>query len=624
MDKSSDSTALTKPSKAAVAWKAVKSGLAAAKDMAMNPIATWESIKEVAHHYWVGSKLLWSEMKLTREILGRVVRGHEMTRRERRQLIRTTMDMFRLVPFAVFVIVPFMEFLLPFALKLFPNMLPSTFQDSMKEEENLKKELQMRLAVAKFFQDTMQEMANKKAKVAQLGPDGKPLPNPDAHGANELLDFVESAQKGRAISNDVVIKMAKHFKDELTLPNIARPQLVSMCRYMGISPYGSDSILRFQLRNKIRATKEDDRRILWEGVDSLNTLELREACRERGMRSSGLTQFKLKSQLQEWLELSTQKGIPISLLIMSRAFNLTTATDEPEEVLKSSMSALDADTINEIIVATATGSEADSLEMRRRKLESLKFQQEMIAEEIGKNEVKKKAAPAAVAALPATRVPAVETGASEEGSAGAEAGAQTKHTVELTVREIQALADLARGSSLQREKAELQMLQATIEALLVSAQSSAPTRGGAAGDSASRGPTVPVTEETASRSMQRLQSVLQSMLSKLQLKLDSSEKAVGERFNLLDRDGDGRLTAEELRDAIVLLLRRNFSLQEAEGLVSLLDSDQDGKISLPELLAYIEKQKEALELRDVDGGELDASREAAAVVAARSAAAPHS
>eukprot|EP01039_Chlorochromonas_danica_P019438 gene19438-23533_t len=125
LDKASDNTALTKPSKAAVAWKAVKSGLAAAKDMAMNPAATWESIKEVAHHYWVGSKLLWSEMKLTREILGRVVRGHEMTRRERRQLIRTTMDMFRLVPFAVFVIVPFMEFLLPFALKLFPNMLPS-------------------------------------------------------------------------------------------------------------------------------------------------------------------------------------------------------------------------------------------------------------------------------------------------------------------------------------------------------------------------------------------------------------------------------------------------------------------------------------------------------------------
>ena len=38
------------------------------------------------------------------------------------------MDIFRLVPFAIFVIVPFMEFLLPFALRLFPNMLPSTFK----------------------------------------------------------------------------------------------------------------------------------------------------------------------------------------------------------------------------------------------------------------------------------------------------------------------------------------------------------------------------------------------------------------------------------------------------------------------------------------------------------------
>lgn len=45
------------------------------------------------------------------------------------KLRRTTQDLLRLIPFAVFVIVPFMEFLLPVALKLFPNMLPSTFED---------------------------------------------------------------------------------------------------------------------------------------------------------------------------------------------------------------------------------------------------------------------------------------------------------------------------------------------------------------------------------------------------------------------------------------------------------------------------------------------------------------
>ena len=49
------------------------------------------------------------------------------------QLKRTTQDLLRLIPFSVFILVPFMELLLPVALKLFPNMLPSTFADKFKE-----------------------------------------------------------------------------------------------------------------------------------------------------------------------------------------------------------------------------------------------------------------------------------------------------------------------------------------------------------------------------------------------------------------------------------------------------------------------------------------------------------
>ena len=49
-----------------------------------------------------------------------------------RQLVRTVSDLFRLVPFSVFIIVPFMELLLPVALKLFPGMLPSTFTDQVE------------------------------------------------------------------------------------------------------------------------------------------------------------------------------------------------------------------------------------------------------------------------------------------------------------------------------------------------------------------------------------------------------------------------------------------------------------------------------------------------------------
>ena len=162
-------------------------------DCIRNPAQTWEAIKKEAKHYWVGTKLLWVEIKIAKDIMGRIASGHGMTRRERMQLIRTTMDLFRLVPFAIFVIVPFMELLLPVALKLFPNMLPSTFQDKLKKEEALKMELQMRLAVAGFFQETMTEMAKKRKDTADGASAGK-----------EVLDFVEKARLGEPVPNENV------------------------------------------------------------------------------------------------------------------------------------------------------------------------------------------------------------------------------------------------------------------------------------------------------------------------------------------------------------------------------------------------------------------------------------
>lgn len=59
------------------------------------------------------------------------------------QLIKTTGDMFRLIPFSVFIIVPFMEFLLPIAIKIFPGLLPSTFQTTSEKEDKLKQALKV-------------------------------------------------------------------------------------------------------------------------------------------------------------------------------------------------------------------------------------------------------------------------------------------------------------------------------------------------------------------------------------------------------------------------------------------------------------------------------------------------
>ncbi len=70
-------------------------------------------------------------------------------------------------------------------------------------------------------------------------------------------------------------------------------QLVGMSKYMGLNHFGTDALLRFQLRNKVRQIKADDQMILWEGVDSLTPEELRNACAERGMRATGLSHVRI-------------------------------------------------------------------------------------------------------------------------------------------------------------------------------------------------------------------------------------------------------------------------------------------------------------------------------------------
>ena len=81
-------------------------------------------------HYYHGFRLLFIDFGISSRLIWKVLNGGELTRREHKQLVRTTSDIFRLVPFSVFIIVPFMELLLPVFLKFFPGMLPSTFQTS--------------------------------------------------------------------------------------------------------------------------------------------------------------------------------------------------------------------------------------------------------------------------------------------------------------------------------------------------------------------------------------------------------------------------------------------------------------------------------------------------------------
>ncbi len=60
----------------------------AVKDAVQAPLGTriWKKVKHEAQHYWHGSKLLVSEVRISARLQWKILHGETLTRRERRQV----------------------------------------------------------------------------------------------------------------------------------------------------------------------------------------------------------------------------------------------------------------------------------------------------------------------------------------------------------------------------------------------------------------------------------------------------------------------------------------------------------------------------------------------------------
>lgn len=113
-----------------------------------SPQWVWDHAKEMASHYWHGSKLLAADTRIASQLLVKMMRGRVLSRREHSLLVRVLGDLLRVIPLAFFLLVPMMEFALPFAIRLFPNLLPSTFEEKHQIEEKRIKLLKVRARAA--------------------------------------------------------------------------------------------------------------------------------------------------------------------------------------------------------------------------------------------------------------------------------------------------------------------------------------------------------------------------------------------------------------------------------------------------------------------------------------------
>jgi len=394
----------------------------AKKEQDKKKLTVWQKVKKELVHYWDGTKLLGFEVRISSKLALKMAAGYELTRRERRQLQRTVQDLARLVPFLPFVIVPFAELLLPVALKLFPNMLPSTYEGQSAKDTKAQTLRATRKDVSKFLRTTLQET-------------GLPVSAENAQTAEFTEFFRKVRTTGEKPTPDEIIKVCKIFKDDLTLDNLSRPQLVSICRYMNITSFGTDNFLRYQVRVRMRQIKRDDRAIAYEGVETLSVPELQTACASRGLRTYGVSPGRLRDDLTSWLDLRLKHGVPSTLLVLSNAFvyaqgketEMTSQIDALEAVLSSIPEELYHEM--DLEVRNAEGAATN-----KQRLEVLKEQQELINEENEQSEtVENKAAASpkdhedidekpAKEAQEAKEAKAEEEGKEAEASAGDAAG----------------------------------------------------------------------------------------------------------------------------------------------------------------------------------------------------------
>jgi LETM1 and EF-hand domain-containing protein 1 len=301
------------------------------------PGNVYHSVKEFCLHFWHGCKQFGHDVRVAWGYMKIVIGGEELTRQQRRHLNQTVADMFRLVPFSVFVIVPFLELLLPFALAVFPNMLPSSFQTKSEKAAKQLRETRARIEYAKFLQDTLAEMAvdlKKRAKTGEI-----------SATAAELTTFLQKLKSGEisGISSFEITKFRQVFAEELPLWKLNRAQLQELCRFMSVNAFGPDALLRINLRLAMNKIKKDDQELFSIGVENLPYEELKHSCRARGIRTDfgeheiarGLREAHLRKQLEAWLNLSLKENLSYSLLLMLQVFSITQVAEVGKEVHKA-------------------------------------------------------------------------------------------------------------------------------------------------------------------------------------------------------------------------------------------------------------------------------------------------
>ncbi|AQK93438.1 LETM1-like protein [Zea mays] len=299
-------------------------------------------------------------------------------------------------------------------------------------------------------------------------------------------------------------------------------------------------------------------------------------------------------QLRDWLDLSLNHAVPSSLLILSRAFTVS-GRMKPEEAVVATLSSLPDEVVDTI--GTVLPSE-DSVSERRRKLEFLEMQEELIKEEEKKKEKEEKAKQKKEEAKMKEPETAEEDLALKEmtdATAREELRKAKEHDKEKLCNISRALAVLASASSVSKERQEfLSLVNKEIELY-----NSMLKKEGTEGEEAAKKAYIAAREDpdndAEAAAEEKVSSALiekvDAMLQELEKEIDDVDAQIGNRWQLLDRDHDGKVTPEEVA-AAAAYLKDTIGKEGVQELITNLSKDTEGKILVEDIVRLASQTEE--------------------------------
>lgn len=263
-----------------------------------------DMIREGLRHVYHGFRLFFINTRLAWKYSRQLKRGVALTRRERLLLESSTKDLLRLVPFSFFIVVPFAELLLPVALKMFPGLIPSTFESESQGRNRL-------------FTDAMSTLRARQRMMDYLSATALATFDKDQQ------EVIRRSVRGDSIAPKDIRSVAQYFGRDgpfsvLKIPDniaVGLGRSVGVYKwYHGLLPTRfSASFMRRAVIRLYHEVREDDRLIRLEGIDVMTNDELIKANQTRGMRWTEGTET-LRVQLEWWSSLAQDGNVPYNTL----------------------------------------------------------------------------------------------------------------------------------------------------------------------------------------------------------------------------------------------------------------------------------------------------------------------